>query len=251
MSESDDKKTDDGNKDENKGGKKEPELSLESVKELVTNLKTEQAEAIESIKTESINNIAQLKQVVQDRDGDIQNLTNLLGKLADPDADNSDAEDLTVPENVQKLVNKTVAENKQAESDVTTKENKVYFKEYGTDIQELMNEKGPDGKPLSKEARDGIKELLIETVIGKTDNPTRDAHKNFDKARNIFFGLDRTHEFKGGDVNGTGGGGSDNKGPTKKVFKLTDEGKKGLTDLGETEEWGQEMLAKRAAEQAV
>lgn len=250
MPEPDDKKIDDGNKDD-KGEEKKPELTLESVKELVVNLKTEQAEAIKAIKTESINNIAQLKQTIQDRDDDIQNLTNLLGGLAKPDADgNKDDVDLTIPENIEKLVDKRVADGKQAETEASTKESKAYWKEYGEIAQEHMDEEGPDGKPLSKEAREGIKQLMIDTPADRTKNATRDAQRGFRKASRVFFGLDKTHGFKGGDVSGTGGGGTgENKNVNKKVYKLTDESKKALKDLGETEEWGQEQLRKRAEEE--
>lgn len=242
----DDSKISDDEKKDEKVGEKGDELTLESLKEIITT----QAGLLESVKTENSNNIAKVLQVVQEKydlmDSDMKNLTNLLGGMANPDNTDAEGEDLTVPENVTKLVNKTMADNKQAESDEATKENKIYFKEYAADIQELMNGEGPDGKSLSQEARDGIKKLLIETVTEKTDNPTRDAHKNFKKAGNIFFGLDRTHEFKGGEVKGTGGGGSDNKGPTKKVYKLTDEAKKMIKDLDEDEDWAQEVLAKQA-----
>ncbi len=243
----DDKKIDDEKKDE-KVGEKGDELTLESLKEIVTS----QAGLIETLKTENTNNIAQVMQVVQDKYGlmesDMQNLANLLGGLANTDNndDKNDLEDLTDPTILDKAMDKKLDAREKEKEDSRTKESKDYFKEYATDIQELMNEKGPDGKPLSQEARDGIKELLIKTFIDKTNSPTRDAHKNFKQASNTFFGLDKTHGFKGSDVDGTGSGGSDNKVTTKKVYKLAPEAKKMLKDLGETEEWGQEMLAKQA-----
>ena len=238
---------------EEKGGEKDKEVTLESLAEIIKG----QAGMIESLTTKSASDITQVTQVMQAiqekyglMEGDMQNLTNLLGGLASPDTDKNDGEidDLTNPDNVKKLVTKTLAENKDAESEIVTKESKAYWKEYGVTAQEHMDEDGPDGKPLTKEAREGIKQLMIDTPAEKTGNATRDAKKGFRKASRIFFGLDKTHGFKGGDVGGTGGGSSDNKGGAKKVYKLSDEAKKQLKDLGETEEWGQEQLRKRAVE---
>lgn len=244
----DDKKIDDDKTKDDDGvddGKKGNELTLESLKEIVT----DQAGLIESLKAENTKSIAGVMEVIQDKYGlmesDMQNLTNLLGRLAKSDDATDDTADLTDPDNVKKLVKQTMDDGKKEESEATEKESKAYWKEYGEVAQELMGEEGPDGKLLSQEARDGIKKLLIETVVEKTTNASRDAHKNFKKASKIFFGLDKTHGFQGGEVKGTGGGGGGSKSETKKVYKLTDEAKKLLKDLGETEEWGQEMMAKQ------
>lgn len=238
---------DDKNKEaENKD--KGSEVTLESLKEIVTS----QAGLMEALKTENANNISQLTQVFQEKYGlmesDMQNLTSLLGGLANPDINNNDEqEDLTNPENIKNLVNRTVKENKNAENEAVTKQNKSYWKEYGEMSQELMDEEGPDGKPLSPEAREGIKKLIIETSAEKTSNATRDARKGFRKASRVFFGLDKTHGFKGGSIEGIGGGSADaDKGGNKKVYKMTDEMKQELKDIGETEEWGQKKLKERA-----
>ena len=241
------------NVDENKGGDKVPELTLESLKEMAT----DQAEMIEALKTENANSIAQMTKFVQEKYGlmesDMQNLTNLLGGLSAQEGTRSEEvyEDLSDPANVKTLVEKTVADSKKAESEATTKESKTYWDEYGETAQDFMNEDGPDGKPLSKEAREGIKQLMIDTPADRTKNATRDAQKGFKKASRTFFGLDKSHAFKGGDTKGTGGGGSDNKGEAKKVYKLTDDAKEQLKALGETEEWGQEKLRQRAEAELV
>ncbi len=237
MSEEDKNENEKENKDDSGTG---DELTLESLKELVTS----QAKLIEDSKTDSTNNIAQLKQIIQDRDGDIQNLTNLLGGLANPDDDTGEEEDndIITKEGVGKLMDKRDEKKKEE----LKEENKAYFNEYGGMVQELMNEEGPDGKSLSQEARDGIRKLLIDTVVDRTQSPIKDAHKNFKKATKIYFGLDKEHGFKGGSVEGTGSGSSDIKAGSKKTYKLTEEAKKELKALGETEEWGREQLEKRA-----
>ncbi len=242
----------DENKDENKDVEKEPELTLESLKEIVTS----QAGLMEALKTESANSTTQITQALQGiqekyglMEGDMQNLTNLLGGLANKDTDPDDGEgdDVTTEEGVNRVYDK----REQAKLDAEKKETKAYWKEYGEIAQEFMEEDGPDGKPLSKEAREGIKKLMIDTPADKTKNATRDAQRGFRKASRIFFGLDRTHGFKGSSTEGTGGGGSEVRGGTKKTYKLTDESKQLVKDFGETEEWAQEQLRKRAEEQLV
>ena len=253
MPEEKDKINDDDKTGDSK--EKDKEVTLESLAEIIKG----QAGLIESLTTKSTSDITQVTQVMQAiqekyglMESDMHNLTNLLGGLTKPDVDKTDeVEDLTDPDNIKKLISKTITDNKQAESETVTKESKTYWKEYGVTAQEHMDEEGPDGKPLSKEAREGIKQLMIDTPAEKTGNATRDAQKGFRKASRIFFGLDKTHGFKGGELGGTGGGGGEIKGGNKKVYKLTDQSKKLLKDIGETEEWGQEMLAKKTEEAAV
>ena len=75
----------------------------------------------------------------------------------------------------------------------------------------------------------------------------KDAVKNFRLSNRKYYGLDRTHGFKGEDLAGTGGGGGTDKVSTKKTYKLTDESRKLLKDLGENEDWASKVLAEREA----
>ncbi len=244
------------NIDEPKDEPKKEETTMESLKDMIVG----QNEIIEALKTDSSNEKAQMLQTIQEKynlmDSDMKNLTNLIGGLANPEPTGDEVIDdgLGVStDKVKEIADKRYADNKKTDDDAAKKELKDYYNDYSEEVQGLMGEDGPDGKPLSKEAKEGIKKLLIETVIDKSKNPTRDAHKNFKKATKIFFGLDRANPFKGGKLEGTGSGGGDedNKGKNKRTFKITDESRKFLKDIGESEESGQEKLNERANGQLV
>lgn len=228
----------DSEENKEKGG----DLTLESLAEMIKADKVSQGEVIELLKTENANSIAQLMQTIQSRDGDIQHLTNLLGNMANPDDGKAAGEDLSTVE----LVDKRIADNKKSEKDESDKKSKVYNKEYvATVLEELDDELAPDGKPFSVEARKGILDIIKADKDGVlTGNAIRDGHKNFKKAVKVYYGLDKTHGFKGASVEGTGGGTDDSKEGSKKTYTLTDESKKMIKDFGETEEWANKTLEK-------
>lgn len=239
--------SDNDSKADEKGG----ELTLESLAEMIKADKTTQNELIETLKAEGVSNassLAQLMQTVQDRDGDIAHLTNLLGNLAGDDDGKPSEEDLSTAE----LVDKRMADNKQSEKDESDKENKKYNKVYvATVLEELDDELAPDGKPFNPEARKGILDIVKTDKDGVlTDNAIRDGHKNFKRAVKIYYGLDKTHGFKGASIEGTGGGTGESKEDGKKTYTLTKEAKEELKEMGETEKWGIEVLEKRDKEKA-
>jgi hypothetical protein len=228
-------------------------VTLESLAAEMATQKVSQDEVVEALRADGISNVTRLEQVIRDRDGDIQNLTNLLGNLAKPEETPAE-EDYTEMSSskVKDIVTNAIADTKKAETDAVSQENDAYWDEYATEVQEHMGEEGPDNKPLSKEAREGIMELLKTSVITRTKNATKDAYKNHKEATKIYFGLGKKpqHVFQGGDTHGTGGGGSGFNGGTKKTYTLSPAMKNELKELGETEEWGLKKMEERAEREA-
>ena len=226
-------------------GNEETPVTLESLQDLIKS----QNEAITTMKTDSANNIAALTQSLSDKDEDVQNLTNLIGGLANdvkPEGDEL-LTDYSDPGAIKDLVDSQISSREKAKETAIDEESKSYYKEYADEVRSILaEEEAPDGKPFSEEAREGLLDLLknkVTTIYSK--NGTRDANKNFREAKKIYFGLGKSHGFKGSDLKGTGSGGNESPGETKKTYKIDSESKKLLSALGETEEWASEVLAKR------
>lgn len=237
---------------DNKAGGKaagDDEITLESLQETIAS----QAGLIQTLKDESANNVVAMRQFVEDNYGktnaDMQNLMSLIGGLAgDGQQGQTDEElDITDPKEIERLVDKKLEADRKAKAEADKKANDAYMDDYVAMLKDDLDEElMPDGNPLTPEARKGIMDLLKTTFVDKyTKNGTRDAAKNLSKAKARYFGRDKTHGFKGSDARGTGVGGSSNtesSGHGKKAITLTEESKKLLADLGETEEWAKEKL---------
>jgi len=221
------------------------EVTLESLSQALEEQSKANADLIKAMKSENAVVVERLTQQIEDRDGDIQNLTNLLGGLANENNDGSEDEDTEI---TQDKVKQIIEDTKKKDVEDADKASKAHWKEYGETAIELLDDEGPDGKPLSSDAKEGIRKLMVDHGGDMTKNPTKDAFRDFKKAMKIYFGTDKEHGFKGGSVAGTGGGGSDSKSSGKKTYTLSAEAKKQLKELGETEEWGLEMMAKRGKE---
>jgi len=226
-------------------------VTLESLAAALETQKVSQDEVIEALRADGVNNVTRLEQVIRDRDGDIQNLTNLLGNLGKQEegAGEEDYTEMTKGK-VEDIVANTISESKKAETAAKKDANDAYWDTYASEVQEHQGAEGPDGKPLSKEAREGIMELLKTTVIDKTKNPTKDAYKNHREATKIYFGLGKKeHGFKGGSVAGTGSGGGGFKEGTKTSRTFSDAQKEEFKELGVSEEWANKVLDKKKEEE--
>lgn len=206
--------------------------------------------AIDSINKSVQDNYGSLKD-------DVQNLTDILGNAAAGDNTNQDIDDygdysdITDPKVIKDIVRSEIMEVNKEQTDTTTKEKKQYFDDYAEMSLQMLDEGlGPDGKPFTPEARQGILDLLksdpAHTVI-HTKSGVKDAVKNFNKAKKTFFGLGKgkVHGFNGEDVSGTGIAGDTSASGGRSKVTLTEESKKLLAELGETEEWGSKVLAGR------
>ena len=230
--------------------KDETELSNAEMHKLIV----DQGTMMESMKTENASNMAAIRNYMEEKYGDVsedvKNLTALLASGGQGDASGADEltdGDLSDPNKVTSLVDKRIESREKEKTEQANAESKAYYKDYADMATQLLDdEKGPDGKMLSPTAREGILNLLKTDVIDKySDNGVRDAVKNFGVARDKFFGLGKPNPFKGEDTSGTGGGTGGSGGSGKKTVKLTEASRKLLADLGESEEWAQEVLSKQ------